>query len=106
MYIYIHSWQQFFGVSVSSGLGMATKVAIGTAALLQAEGCVTIEKVETAYFASARRRLVPKITILCRKTADFVAIMDKERERAAQAPAEAAAAEQAAAQQQPEAVKA
>ncbi|KAL8273898.1 hypothetical protein Esti_002221 [Eimeria stiedai] len=64
-------------------LGMATKVAIGTAALLQSEGCVTIEKVETAYFASARRKLVPKITILCKKTKDFQAIMEKEKERAA-----------------------
>ncbi|KAL8425182.1 hypothetical protein Efla_007528 [Eimeria flavescens] len=66
-----------------SGLGMATKVAIGTAALLQSEGCVTIEKVETAYFASARRKLVPKITIVCKKTKDFQAIMEKEKERAA-----------------------
>ncbi|XP_022589060.2 uncharacterized protein LOC34618178 [Cyclospora cayetanensis] len=66
-----------------SGLGMATKVAIGTAALLQDEGCVTIEKVETAYFASARRKFVPKITILCKKTKDFMAIMEKEKERAA-----------------------
>ena len=62
---------------------MATKVAIGTAALLESEGCVTIEKVETAYFASARRKYVPKITILCRKTKDFAAIMEKEKEKAA-----------------------
>ncbi|CDJ45846.1 hypothetical protein, conserved [Eimeria brunetti] len=63
------------------GLGMATKVAIGTAALLESEGCVTIEKVETAYFASARRKFVPKITILCRKTKDFAAIMEGEKEK-------------------------
>ena len=44
---------------------------------------MTIEKVETAYFASARRKLVPKITIVCKKTKDFASIMEKEKERAA-----------------------
>lgn len=76
---------------------MATKIAISTAATLQEEGCVTIERVETSFFPSTnnnRRKNVPRITLFCKKTKEFDGIMEKEKEaKAAAAPRGEQAAE-------------
>lgn len=53
---------------VLSGLGMAMKVAIGAASLLENEEAGVIRKVETCVLESSKnRRRVPKISILVEK---------------------------------------
>lgn len=67
-----------------TGLGMATKTAIGAASLLQRDNSATITKVETSYFPSTRTalKMVPKITIVCTKTPEFAEQINKDREAA------------------------
>eukprot|EP00922_Rhytidocystis_sp_ex-Travisia-forbesii_P018047 GHVS01026878.1.p2 GENE.GHVS01026878.1~~GHVS01026878.1.p2 ORF type:complete len:146 (-),score=16.50 GHVS01026878.1:455-892(-) len=58
-----------------SGLGMAMKIAIGAASLLEAEGAADIKLIETCVFESSRnRRRLPKIVITMDRTAAFAAL--------------------------------
>lgn len=63
---------------------MATKTAIGAASLLQRDNSATITKVETSYFPSTKTalKMVPKITIVCRKTPEFAEQINKDKEAA------------------------
>ncbi|CBZ55731.1 conserved hypothetical protein [Neospora caninum Liverpool] len=69
---------------IITGLGMATKTAIGAASLLQRDNSATITKVETSYFPSTRTalKMVPKITIVCTKTPEFAEQIKKDKEAA------------------------
>ncbi|PFH37500.1 alba 2 [Besnoitia besnoiti] len=69
---------------IITGLGMATKTAIGAASLLQRDNSATITKVETSYFPSTRTslKMVPKITIICTKTPEFSEQIKKDKEAA------------------------
>ncbi|SBS99912.1 DNA/RNA-binding protein Alba 3, putative (ALBA3) [Plasmodium malariae] len=63
-----------FDEVIITGLGSATKIAIGAASIMEKEDIGQIIKIQTAYFSSDRiNRRIPKITIVLRKHPDFVA---------------------------------
>ncbi|ETW36493.1 hypothetical protein PFTANZ_02795 [Plasmodium falciparum Tanzania (2000708)] len=63
-----------FDEVIITGLGNATKIAIGAASIMEKEDIGQIVKVQTAYFSSDRiNRRIPKITIVLKKHPDFVA---------------------------------
>eukprot|EP01070_Trichotokara_eunicae_P004086 Trichotokara_eunicae@DN3745_c0_g1_i1.p1 len=58
--------KEVFDHVIVTGLGMATKIAIGTAGRLEEEKAATVTKIETSYFQSSRTtaaRRIPKITL-------------------------------------------
>ncbi|VWU50837.1 DNA/RNA-binding protein Alba 3 [Hepatocystis sp. ex Piliocolobus tephrosceles] len=62
-----------FDEVIITGLGSATKIAIGAASIMEKEYSGKIIKVQTAYFSSDRiNRKIPKITIILKKHPDFV----------------------------------
>ncbi|CRG99614.1 DNA/RNA-binding protein Alba 3, putative [Plasmodium relictum] len=63
-----------FDEVIITGLGSATKIAIGAASIMEKEDIGQITKVQTAYFSSDRiNRRIPKITIVLKRHPDFVA---------------------------------
>lgn len=59
---------------IITGLGSATKIAIGVASIMEKEYIGLIKRVTTTYFSSDRiKRRVPKITIVMRRHPDFIA---------------------------------
>eukprot|EP00914_Ancora_sagittata_P023684 GHVO01046716.1.p2 GENE.GHVO01046716.1~~GHVO01046716.1.p2 ORF type:complete len:129 (-),score=22.46 GHVO01046716.1:117-464(-) len=68
-----------FDEVVITGLGMATKTAIGAASIIERENIAFIGKVETAYFSSTRsKRRIPKITITLAKNPEDPVIAEEE----------------------------
>eukprot|EP00923_Selenidium_pygospionis_P022849 GHVN01039601.1.p1 GENE.GHVN01039601.1~~GHVN01039601.1.p1 ORF type:complete len:135 (+),score=29.20 GHVN01039601.1:60-464(+) len=66
---------------IMTGLGMATKIAIGAAAALETNGSATIMKIETSYPTSTRgRRRVPKVTITLTKNPDAACFKEQPAE--------------------------
>lgn len=56
---------------IVTGLGMATKTAIGAVSILERNNAATVQNIETSYPASTRgKRHVPKVTILLKKNPD------------------------------------
>lgn len=66
---------------VITGLGMATKTAIGAASIMERDQQAFIKIIETSYFSSARGpRRLPKITIIMVKNPNAPILDDKPKE--------------------------
>jgi len=71
-----------FDEVIITGLGMATKTAIGAASIMEREQAAVIKKVETCIHASNRgaKRRIPKITITLLKNMDAPPEAEEEEE--------------------------